>query len=123
MRRTPGFRIEMGRIRQGYMASKTGDLHGAFMIAGPYNTQLRVISSGPNEGWEHVSVSTETRPPDWNEMAFIKDLFWEETEWVIQYHPSIEDYVNHHPYCLHLWRPLDQEIPKPPTWMVGPKNK
>ena len=28
-----------------------------------------------------------------------------------------------HPHCLHLWRPLDAEIPRPPGWMVGPANR
>ena len=29
-----------------------------------------------------------------------------------------EDYVNVHPYCLHIWRPQHQDLPKPPKIFV-----
>jgi hypothetical protein len=76
---------------------------------------------GDGKGWEHVSVSLPNRVPDWEEMSYIKDLFWDETECVMQLHPPKKDYVNYHPYCLHLWRPISAEIPRPPSSMVGPK--
>ena len=117
-------KLEVGRLRTGGLRSETGDLHGAFSVIGPYGRDLNIISSGTGpgcEGWEHVSVSTTSRTPSWTEMCFVKDLFWLETECVIQYHPAMENYVNYHPYCLHMWRPLNQEIPLPPGWMVGPK--
>lgn len=94
---------------------------GAFVV-NMNNKQIRTISSGPDSGWEHVSVSLKHRTPTWDEMCFVKDLFWEEDECVIQYHPAKSDYVNFHPYCLHMWKPIEIEIPKPPSWMVGPKN-
>lgn len=28
------------------------------------------------------------------------------------------DYVNIHPYCLHIWKPINQEIPTPPRILV-----
>lgn len=76
-------------------------------------------------GWEHVSVSVapvgkvQTRCPLWVEMCYIKSLFWDEEDCVIQYHPSKSEYVNMHPYVLHLWRPTGQEIPIPDKIMVG----
>ena len=76
-----------------------------------------VISNGG--GWEHVSVSLKGRCPRWQEMCYIKDLFFYEEEVVIQYHPKKSDYVNLHPHCLHLWRPTDIEIPTPPKEFVG----
>ena len=27
------------------------------------------------------------------------------------------------PYCLHIWRPIRQEIPIPPSLMVGIKGR
>ncbi len=27
-------------------------------------------------------------------------------------------YINNHPYCLHLWKPVDTEIPHPPMICV-----
>lgn len=79
---------------------------------------LRVIASW-GEGWDHVSVSLASRCPTWDEMCFVKDFFFHQSECVIQYHPTQEDYINNHPYCLHLWRPQNCEIPKPPKIMVG----
>lgn len=74
-------------------------------------------------GWEHVSVSPCNRKrqtcPTWDEMCAIKDLFFDEEETVVQYHPPKSDYVNMHPYCLHLWRPIGREIPRPPSIFVG----
>ncbi len=83
---------------------------------------LRVIATN-GEQWEHVSVSLQNRCPTWQEMCHIKEIFWNDDETVIQYHPAKEDYVNYHSYCLHIWKPMNQEIPKPPTILIGPKNE
>lgn len=34
-------------------------------------------------------------------------------------HPPRAEAVNNHPHCLHLWRPIDEAIPRPPMAMVG----
>ena len=74
-------------------------------------------------GWEHVSVSPSNRKrqtcPTWDEMCAIKDLFFEPEETVVQYHPPKSEYVNTHPYCLHLWRPIGIGMPRPPAIFVG----
>lgn len=56
--------------------------------------------------------------PTWEEMCQIKDMFFEPDEWVVQYHPAKEDYVNNYPYCLHLWRPIGKDFPTPPKVYV-----
>ena len=50
-------------------------------------------------GWDHVSVTlkNQKRCPTWDEMCAIKDMFFEEDEVVIQYHPAKSEYVNNHP--------------------------
>lgn len=75
-------------------------------------------------GWEHVSVSLPSQNlcPSWGEMCYIKGVFWKDDETAIQYHPAKSDYVNFHPFVLHLWRPIGVEFPKPPTIMIGPKQ-
>ena len=73
-------------------------------------------------GWEHVSASYATRCPTWEEMCMIKEIFWDDSEVVMQLHPEKVEYVNLHPYCLHLWKPMDQKIPTPPSFMVGVKK-
>lgn len=76
-------------------------------------------SSDPIEQWDHVSVSTPTRCPTWAEMCHIKTLFFERDEEAMQLHP-VRDYINNHPYCLHLWRPtVGPAIPLPPSILVG----
>lgn len=69
-------------------------------------------------GWDHVSVTPCNRKrqtcPTWDEMCAIKDMFFEPEEGVVQYHPAKSQYVNNHPYCLHLWKPNNGvEIPFP----------
>lgn len=69
-------------------------------------------------GWDHVSVSYPNRCPTWEEMSRIKDIFFRDTECAVEYHPPKADYVNNHPYCLHLWRPQAAVIPMPPKEFV-----
>lgn len=78
---------------------------------------LVIWSSG--EGWEHVSVSLKKRCPTWDEMCRIKNMFWNDEETVVQYHPPKSEYVNTHPYCLHLWRKKGEDFERPPKGLVG----
>jgi len=97
---------------------KAGDQFGWFVI--PINGKLfYVMADGSHETWEHVSVSSE-RIPNWKEMCIVKDLFWNDNECVVQFHPPKDDYVNMAKNCLHLWR-YKGEMPRPPSWMVGLK--
>jgi len=89
---------------------------GAFLVKFQ-GRALRVIASNEMD-WDHVSVSKPKNCPSWEEMNFIKDLFFEPSDCVIQYHPPKSDYVNWHPYSLHLWRPHNEVIPMPPWIMV-----
>lgn len=73
-------------------------------------------------GWEHVSVSSATRCPTWQEMCFVKNLFWDDEDCVMQLHPPKSKWINNHPYCLHLWRPVNKDIPMPLEIMVGYKD-
>lgn len=121
---------EQFRIKRGMMASDSSyGTNGAFEI--PHYrisnyTIFCIISDG--SGWQHVSVTivgdkkrTATRCPTWEEMCYVKDLFWDKSETVIQYHPPESEYVNNHPYCLHLWKPDNIELPLPNKLMVGIK--
>ena len=52
-------------------------------------------------------------------MCAIKDMFFDHEETVMQLHPPVSEYVNIHPYCLHLWRPNNGRIiPRPPKEFV-----
>jgi hypothetical protein len=117
-------KLEDGRVRTGAYASRPGDLHGAFVIQGPRGAILRIISSGADTeyGWEHVSVSIDHRVPNWEEMCFVKDLFWGDEECVMQLHVPKSEHVNVHPNCLHLWKPTEGSILQPPSILVGTKS-
>ena len=92
---------------------------GAFLLRSPVDGgTLRVVASS-GEGWDHVSVSRAGRCPTWPEMEYIKRLFFRDDETVMQLHVPPADHVNMHPHCLHLWRPLTSEIPRPPAILVG----
>lgn len=111
-------RVERGRINDGRWQSERGQAFGAFKIRLPRSGRLFFCIVGNGAGWDHVSVSLSDRCPTWEEMCAIKELFFRDDEWVLQYHPAKADYVNNHPYALHLWRPHDTEIPRPPQVMV-----
>ena len=100
--------------------------NGKFIIPTENGRQNFLIIASAEMGWDHVSVSLITsdrsaevdRCPKWSEMCYVKDLFFDEDEVVMQLHPAKKDYVNCHNYTLHLWKPQEQEIPCPPTYMV-----
>lgn len=117
--------INCYRVKVGLWASDDSfGMTGAFEI--PFESYtLHVIATdgqGVKPQWEHVSVSLQSRCPNWKEMCFIKDLFWGDDEVVMQLHPAKKDYVNQHPYCLHLWKPVEEKIPTPPSILVGTKK-
>lgn len=108
--------LESYRIKRFEFATKEGDKFGAFKIRKTTDRFYFVIADdGQTTGWEHVSISLigKKRCPSWQEMCWIKDFFWDETETVLQFHPKASNYVNIHPYVLHLWkkRGVDHELP------------
>jgi hypothetical protein len=121
------YRVVTGRMGSN---SKFGN-NGAFRIPKPNGRLLWIIASD-GLGWEHVSIHVEirvsqgeTKPqtPLWDEMCFVKDLFWDDDDVVMQLHPMKSEYVNNHPNTLHLWRPTEKEIPTPPSILVGVKGR
>ena len=115
--------LNRARVRTGRWASTEADgFNGMFELT-LTGMLVRVIASD-GEGWQHVSVSLlgKFRTPCWGIMCQVKELFFESEDWVCQFHPAEPEYVNVHPGCLHLWRPLEATMPHPPSWMVGPKE-
>ncbi len=114
---------EQSRIITGRAASNSSyGNNGAFSIYKGMGLTLWIIASD-GMGWEHVSVHAEVKSkpqtPSWDDMCFIKDLFWDAEDIVIQLHPAKSEYINVHPNTLHLWRPIGIEIPHPPKILVG----
>lgn len=114
--------LEVYRDRDGARAlyGTEGDGgNGVFIVPGPCGCDLRVIVSD-GEGWDHVSVSTPRRCPNWPEMEHVKRLFFKDDETAMQLHVPTGDHRSYHPYCLHIWRPQNVEIPRPPAEFVAP---
>lgn len=110
---------EKFRVTSGPMGSSADfGNNGAFEVRLKLGQKVMVIASD-QMGWEHVSVSRKDRCPTWGEMCQIKSMFWGDDDCVVQYHPPKSAYVNNHPNCLHLWRPIGIEMPRPPSIMVG----
>jgi len=105
-------------------------LGGAFLV--PFKRpgklkveQMRVIASSGKDmpepyGFDHVSVSLSNRCPTWEEMDYIKRLFFKDDEIAYQLHMPTAANISFHPYCLHIWRPVGVAIPLPPPDTVGP---
>lgn len=117
--------VEKGRLTTGPMRSDSSyGMNGFFMLSRKGSVLAVMAGDGcPDDwkmagfdlpAWEHCSVSLKHRCPSWNEMAYVKALWWDDDETVIQIHPPAAYYVNEHQYCLHLWRPVGIEIPLPP---------
>lgn len=118
----------VNRVTKGAQAtdSRAGN-NGAFAIPirkGQF-TYYAYCRASDGSGWEHVSITLLDhkgkpigRSPTWDEMCEIKKVFWDKDDTVIQIHPPEKDYVNIHPYCLHLWRSTTQEIILPPKEFV-----
>lgn len=128
MKPTPWIAAEPHRMQPPGLRSNYGDAFGVFAV--PYKGGIMlycVVSDGnfveaglPSQyAWEHVSVSTKNRTPNWYEMDFIKDLFWRDDETVMQLHVPKAQHKNLHPHVLHLWRPLNVDIPLPPSDTVA----
>lgn len=103
--------------------STAADGNNGHFIIKHGGVRLFVIASDGG-GWEHVSVTVQDakRCPTWEEMCRVKAAFWGPDDCVIQYHPAESQHINNHHYCLHLWRPVGNDIQTPPTFMVGIKN-
>lgn len=94
------------------------DKEGYDGFAGRYfdkdsNKMLQYVFSWGG-GWEHLSVSLPRKCPTWEQMCKMKEIFYDDEEVCVEYHPRRSDYVNMHQYCLHIWRPIDESIPTPP---------
>lgn len=71
--------IDKHRIREGQLASdeRSGN-NGAFMVpyrGGASGVILAVVVSDGDD-WDHVSVSLQNRCPTWDEMCWIKAIFF-----------------------------------------------
>lgn len=109
------------RIRKGVMGSDDSyGNNGMFEV--PYRSYKFTVIASDGEGWEHVSVSLPNRCPNWEEMCYMKSLFWSVDECVVEFHPPTSEYVNNHDTCLHMWKQVGKTWTLPPSILVGIKG-
>lgn len=119
---------EQWRIKEGELASnKSYGCNGAFELPGIISGRRLFAIVSDQDGWDHVSVSGtrglgRTFCPNWAEMAYVKSIFWEQEDCVMQLHVPASQHISNHDYTLHLWRPQHAEIPLPDPLMVGVKG-
>lgn len=112
-------RANRWRVKTGKWASTEVDgWNGHFMV--PLEGELWMVRISDGMGWRHLSVSNAQKRvlPSWHIMCRLKESFFGDEDWVCQYHPPKADNINDHPFVLHLWMPLNEELPKPPVIMV-----
>lgn len=96
---------EKFRVNNGPMGSDASyGNNGQFQIKTARLKNQILVQASDGAGWEHVSASFVHRCPTWEEMSMIKGMFWGDDDLVIQIHPPKSEYINNHPFCLHLWR-------------------
>lgn len=110
---------EMHRVRNEEVLKRYGSFgdesNGVFFF--PQKGLFCIISAG--EGWEHVSVSRKSRMPTYEDMMFVAKQFWDDGDTLMQLRVPKSEHINVSNFCLHWWRPIDGEIPRPAAWMVG----
>jgi len=71
--------------------------------------------------WMHVSTSMRHRLPSWEEVVAVKEQFIGEDRHALQLLPKRSEWLNLHPYCLHLWAVLEGEDPLVP--LIDPSRE
>jgi hypothetical protein len=121
MRSIPNSKVERYRLRGGELASDTSDgNNGAFVFPPqltPFSCTLFVVATDVG-GWDHVSVHAKGRCPSWKEMQWVRELFFQDDEWAVQYSPAKSEHINKHEYTLHWFRPQQEKLPLPPREFV-----
>jgi hypothetical protein len=112
-------RANRWRIKKGkFTSDETDGWNGWFLV--PLEGELWTVCISDGMGWKHLSISNAQKKvlPGWTVMSRIKDLFFADDEWAIQFFPAKEDYINDCEWCLHLWVPLNEPLPKPSIVLV-----
>lgn len=85
------------------------------------NDVLRVIATVEpligEEWWLHVSFSRSDRLPSWEDLKYVKEVLIGKDKLAVQLLPREDDYLNVHPYTLHLYRRVNGD-----TLSIAPKD-
>jgi len=59
--------------------------------------------------WLHVSLSRASKLPSWSDLRAVKNAFIGPEKMAVQVLPREAEYVNLHPFTLHLWHCQDTD--------------
>jgi hypothetical protein len=107
------------RVRTGKWASTEIDgFNGHFIV--PLEGEMWMVRISDQLGWKHLSISNAQKKilPNWTVMRRVKEAFFADEEWAVQFFPAKQDYVNDHDWVLHIWVPLNEPLPVPHACLV-----
>jgi len=83
-----------------------------YSVSSPQKLYVIISCGKESDGrkWKHVSLSFKDKLPSYEDMKQVKDLFIGAEEEAIQVFPRRSEFVNHHPYVLHLWHCMDGRV-------------
>lgn len=64
------------------------------------------FGNGQSTTCRHLSISAPDRYPTWAEIKDARYRFFDKHKWVYQVFPPIDQWLNVHPNCFHLFQPL-----------------
>lgn len=73
------------------------------------NVIVSVMREEDEQRWLHVSLAYKTRLPSWDDIKMVKSIFIGDNRFAYQVFPPVDQYVNLHPFVLHLWSCVDVE--------------
>lgn len=71
---------------------------------------VSVSEEADGQIWAHLSTSFPSRLPTWGDLRKAKDMFLGEDKRAIQVFVPTSEWVNIHPYCLHLFACLSADV-------------
>lgn len=111
--------VEIKKIRNLKIVAESDDGFLGYWTD-PTTQKVYSIIMSWDGGWEHLSIAPIRigKTPSWELMCKFKEMFFKDEEACVQYHPKKSEYINIHPNCLHIWRPLYEKLPTPPNIYV-----
>jgi hypothetical protein len=107
-------RANRWRVRSGKFATSEVDgFNGSFIV--PLEGEIWHVRISDGWGFRHASITNAQKKqlPPYQIMCRVKESFYADDAWVVQYFPPKEEHINDHPLCLHLWESIDKEMPTP----------
>jgi len=84
-----------------------------YLAAHNFTRQSVIVSEAvelDGKRWVHLSTAFPSRLPTWAELVKTKELFLGEESRALQIVAPRSEWVNIHPYCLHLFVCLDGDV-------------